>query len=456
VRKAALALALIGVSVALAACGRGRETAEVPPPTSRRVVLLAVDGLDWQVLDPLITGGEAPTFARLQREGAWGILRSREPLFSPVAWTTIATGKVPEKHGIRSFTVETPGGRVPVTSNLRRVRTLWDILGERGCPVGVVGWWVTWPAEPVRGFLCSDRTWPMRMGPEGWPVASGPGEGIPDLQARTYPESLWAEVRGLLVSPEDLPGPDSVLVDVRGALATRGGEGPSVADILAKDLSFWRIARRLDATYRPRFLTVYLELPDVMAHYFWAYERYYRHLLDGIPTAFPQPPKGLAPDLAASIGRNFERAYLLVDRFLSQVLASAEGRTYVIVVSDHGYGSYPRRPRLRVGDDLERRVAHWHRPEGVILLWGPGVKVGEIEAGILDVAPTILWMMGCPVPRDMDGRVLEEAFTEGFRRATPREEIPSYETERRGQPSPVASPEDPAYLEFLRSLGYLR
>ena len=54
-----------------------------------------------------------------------------------------------------------------------------------------------------------------------------------------------------------------------------------------------------------------------------------------------------------------------------------------------------------------------HRPEGIVILGGEGIKQGVQLQGtnIMDLAPTILYAMGIPVPSDMDGRVLTEAFT---------------------------------------------
>ncbi len=54
-----------------------------------------------------------------------------------------------------------------------------------------------------------------------------------------------------------------------------------------------------------------------------------------------------------------------------------------------------------------------HRPDGVLILSGAGVKPGaQLEgASILDLAPTIMHAMNVPVPEDLDGRVLCEAFT---------------------------------------------
>jgi predicted AlkP superfamily phosphohydrolase/phosphomutase len=53
-----------------------------------------------------------------------------------------------------------------------------------------------------------------------------------------------------------------------------------------------------------------------------------------------------------------------------------------------------------------------HRMEGILAVAGEHIRRGqEIEgATILDLAPTILYMMDCPVPRAMDGRVLTSLF----------------------------------------------
>lgn len=56
-----------------------------------------------------------------------------------------------------------------------------------------------------------------------------------------------------------------------------------------------------------------------------------------------------------------------------------------------------------------------HRTEGILVADGPAFRSESIpDATILDIAPTLLYLMGSPIPDAMDGDVLESLFTERF------------------------------------------
>jgi predicted AlkP superfamily phosphohydrolase/phosphomutase len=122
-----------------------------------RVLLIGLDGADPDILERLIEAGRMPHLSRLREEGSYNRLLSREPMLSPLLWTSIATGRKPQDHGVLDF-VEVSGGKVvPITGRSRRVPALWNIVGEFERTSGFVGWYGSLPAEPVRGFLVSDR-----------------------------------------------------------------------------------------------------------------------------------------------------------------------------------------------------------------------------------------------------------------------------------------------------------
>ncbi len=97
-----------------------------------------------------------------------------------------------------------------------------------------------------------------------------------------------------------------------------------------------------------------------------------------------------------------------------------------------------------------------HRLDGLVCLHGRGVRVGRALqcARIEDVAPTVMHLLGQPVPEYMDGRVLSEAFTRDALRvhAPGREAVDVTEAERSGRYSDA----ERARIEReLGALGYL-
>jgi len=100
-----------------------------------KLLLIGLDGADWKILDRLAAAGRVPTIDRLRREGAAGVLRSEEPLLSPIVWTTIGTGRTPLEHGITGFLTIRDGKTEPVRSDERRLRAFWNVASDFGVRV---------------------------------------------------------------------------------------------------------------------------------------------------------------------------------------------------------------------------------------------------------------------------------------------------------------------------------
>jgi hypothetical protein len=84
---------------------------------------------------------------------------------------------------------------------------------------------------------------------------------------------------------------------------------------------------------------------------------------------------------------------------------------------------------------LAMRAIVSHDPgadDGFLLFHGPGVahRVNPESAFVVDVVPTILFAAGLPVGRDMDGRILTEAFADEVLRRATLTAIQTYEAER--------------------------
>jgi len=88
-------------------------------------------------------------------------------------------------------------------------------------------------------------------------------------------------------------------------------------------------------------------------------------------------------------------------------------------------------------------------PPGILLVKGPSVKPGKINACIYDIAPTILYLFGLPVDRNMDGRPLQDVFK------LSRKLKYSVYTLDRDKKSIARKDSDRETLEELKALGYI-
>jgi Flp pilus assembly protein TadD len=409
--------AALGAALAAVAGGAFLFLPEIGTGRSLRVLLVGIDGADWEILDPLLEKGELPNLARLIERGVSGPLRSIEPLISPPIWTSIATGVKPERHGITWFLSDTedPARRVPVTSTLRRVKALWNVLSEAGRRVGVVGWWATYPAERVRGFVVSDFVGFHGFGNTGRTVQSEIG--------KAYPPTLLDAIRALLADPQSLSYETArrfLDLDEAEFEEARRGEGRwgqavrLFCTYLATAGSYVRIAQAASAKARPEVLLVYFELPDAASHLFARY-------------ASPRMP-GISEEGHARFARVVEETYRYQDELLGRLLSLGDRRTAVFVVSDHGFRWRERRPEE--GEQVRIGEAHlWHEEEGILVAAGAGIRRGEriAKASVLDVLPTLLRYLGLPIARDMDGTALVDLFEPAWLDANPPSVIDTYE-----------------------------
>jgi predicted AlkP superfamily phosphohydrolase/phosphomutase len=427
---ALLLLAAVGASILMGSCAR--QTTE---PVDRKVMIIGIDGLEWDIMGPMIDQGRLPTFARIMSEGAWGEVKSLDILESPVIWTSIATGKVPEKHGVMGFAKKMqPGAEpTPVTSNVRRVEAIWDILGDRGKSVGIVSWLATWPATQVNGYLVTDYF------NYGWDETQSVGtEGL------TFPPSLALDLRSLRTQGSNLPD-DSVARLIRGAIPKSGDlrqRYELLKRTIASDLTTEAVAHRLWERMPVDFYAVYLKGIDGLCHMYWT-------------DMFPGSGPPATDDDIQMFGEVIPRYYEDMDRTLARFLAMADENTTVIVTSDHGHSG----PKLVNG--VYKMGIAMHDPSGVVILWGKDVAQGvELSVpSVLDITPTILAMCGMPVARDMDGRVLTEGIDQSFLNGHPVSWIDTYEPEggsrEAASEEPIESPLDDQVREQLRALGYI-
>ena len=444
-RHRSFSLALISICFAavialgVVACGAGGSRP--------RVLVLGFDGADPDVIDLLMSEGKLPNFARMRQGGAYGRLKSAIPLLSPVVWTTIATGKTPDQHRIGHFVAvnQTTGEQLPVTSQMRKAQAIWNIASDAGKKVGVVGYWATWPAETVNGSIVSDHLCYHFLFEDSFKKTQQVTTG------NTYPPELEKEIAPLVRRPTDVTREEAA------KFANVGEEEFSRPFNFQDSLGHFKWALATADSYRkigldlwkkdqPDLLMVYIEGTDSTAHLFG-------HLFR---------EKGLAGELGEQqrkYGDVVEKMYQYADGILGDFIGVMDRGTTLVVLSDHGFrlGELPDDPsRTR---DMRRVSEQYHALHGILYIYGNGVKpVTRLEEpSILDLAPTLLTLLGIPAGADMPGRVLSDAFRE----LPVPARVATYETVREPGKAGGAQPAsdskvDAEILEQLRSLGYLQ
>ncbi len=492
-----------------------RDATPIEPPP-QPVIVIGIDGAEWRVIEDLWRRGELPHLKGLAERGVRATLATDYGI-SPVIWTTIATGVEASEHGITTFVVATDEGDVPVTSTLRRRPALWNMLSNTGRKVAVLGWWASWPAEPVHGTIVSDRA-------------------LDELEARVHPQAylptFLADLEAAAARPTRFQSRSARQDEVMAATAVR---------LASEDFDL---------------LMVYLRGVDLMSHRNWIYYE---------PDRFAE----VDPDELAERRDRIPEEYRAVDEAIGRLVATARPDSRFFVVSDHGFA--PIEPKVRINFDVgallehfgyltrtgdavdparsllvplhsaghirQKRVrfssavgeadraglrarleadlatvryasgapacrvraATWeqaaagvdfvievlnvepsetvvvdgaplagvvkgiHRitgghdgtTPGIFIAAGPGIDSRADVDGIdiHDLTPTFLYALGLPIARDFAGRAWTELFTAEFRDAYPERRIASWGTTA-GGPA-VASEGDEALVDQLRALGYL-
>ncbi len=299
-------------------------------PSSVDVLVYGVDGGTFDVIDTYAE--ELPAFTQLRADGTRAVLRSIEPMFSPPLWTSIASGRKADDHGIRGFRVQ---------ASDCKVARFWDVAEEHEWRIGLYKWLVDYPPRQVQGFWVpswlapSTETWPESLGVVkeielarrirrkqtaatrsnvelGWALIGSGGRLSTLLDA-----ALWVLEEKLL--PQDL---------VRASIRQQIIRGNIDRDVFVAQLY----------TLRPRLATFNYYATDGLAHRYWD-----RHLAGGDEVRV---------------------AYRQADQILAELRSHLGPQARLIVVSDHGFqameqsgkdGNYApttERLRLRLGETV--------------------------------------------------------------------------------------------------------
>ena len=413
------------------------------PGKARRVTLLGLDGADWRFIDALIAKGELPSFTKLRNEGTTTAMTTISP-FSPVVWTSIATGMDPGRHGVQYFSemyfapLDLPIHRlhhnfleplysryfdkIPVTSRTRTAKAIWEIGGAFGMQSLVLNWWATFPTGPGEGHLVSNYAIP-------WDEISADRLKSWDGVNKVYPDEIWPTVR------------ETMQKAVKGGIRTTSWTGDDPEAKLTH-VDFWDLRDAIvlelyGKLRRPEHAlsAVYLQGIDTTCHH-------YSETVFGKNADIPRESR-VDEGVSSREQEMVDQVYRKMDDVLGGILAGMEEGDLVMVVSDHGWRF--------------DGTSHWRMPDAILAMYGSGVRRGfsPARAHVYDVAPTLMYYLGLPLSRELPGRVIEEAFVPETLRYLSKFHVATYG--RRTQPMRIADPAtDEAYIERLKSLGYIQ
>jgi hypothetical protein len=459
-----------------------------------KILLVELNELTWNLIDPMIEQGQLPTFAYLKQEGTWAAPMSVDlpPQLDPwITWTTVYSGRPQAEHNV--FFLQQP----PETIHARRI---WEICHEQGLRVGVYGSLCSWPPQQVNGFYVPDTFAPNT---DTYPATLRP---IQELNL-TYTRSIRL--------PADH---DGLWLKARlGAKLLSLGLRPQTITRIVRQLAHerlnpkarWRRVALQPAVNLDFFSRLYRQMQPEFASFHTNHVAHYMHTYWKAmqPEVFPQET---SPDEVQTFGGAIAHGYCSADDLLRGMLSLQDANTVLVVASSMGQqpflsklrqGKYiaqlrsldrlldilgaqgraralstmsdqfniypdtpktmnemvnalqsvyidtPGRPMFTVTtleNSLTVTLRHYeeisedshcyfphramdnsfrfedlvyctgmvksgcHDPQGMMLLYGPGIRRGGhiADCNNLDIAPTLLALLGLPIPAEMKGRVL--------------------------------------------------
>jgi predicted AlkP superfamily phosphohydrolase/phosphomutase len=379
-----------------------------PAPAPPHVRLLLLDGAAMRFIRQRVAAGQLPNFGNLLDRGAAIDLATLKPTQADTVWAAAATGKYPPKNGIRSrirriqpddvnpvdllpdycfaqgLVVQNFVTEDEYTSASLRARPMWEILADYRLASGVLNWPVSYPARVDFGYLVSDQfdegqSYPLRLAQAGWPTTATAiaREAFDAWQARS-----WSDI--MTPAPSDE-------IEPLGLQRARWDRAYSAA------------ALELNREFPVQMTAMRYEGLDVFGH---------AALREAEPELFGQIGRG---DPHRSL---LDRYYAFVDLEVGRLIDDLAPGDLLLVVSGFGMEreTFLKQLVARARGEPERPGSHDRAPDGFLLAFGANVAPNQSlpRGAIVDVAPTVLYYLGIPIGRDMDGFARADLFRRSY------------------------------------------
>ena len=257
-----------------------------------KLLIIGFDGATFDLIRPWAEQGYLPNLAQLMKDGVHGDLRSTLPPVTSPAWPTFMTGCNPGKHGVFDF-IQPQGANFSLVNSTRiKQPTIWQRLSRRDYQVGVLNVPVTYPPQPLNGFMVTGILSPKNVTiayPDDligrYEAEMGKYRVAPNVQYKSGIEAEFAK-------------------DIYGLVRAHGDWGLQFMQNEAWDV-----------------LMVHFIALDIMKHALW------RFMDHEHPRYEPSPHEHAIRD-----------GYALVDSYIGRMLNQLPADASVVVMSDHGFG----------------------------------------------------------------------------------------------------------------------
>jgi predicted AlkP superfamily phosphohydrolase/phosphomutase len=377
--------------------GQAQSTVKPQP----RVVVVGVNGMELDVIRPLLLKGDLPNLAKVIKNGAYGKLRTVNAPNCPRVYSTMFTSTPPEEHGVTGFLV----GGITANTNMLKREPIWSVLSKNGVTVGMANVPATFPVMPVNGYMISGMLTRGKNCEDG--VLCAPKLSEVEGGDAVYPAAMKAEllnkVGDFYIDCERMPSAEQL-----------NGRETEVIDTWLKKVQLIRDQQTqlfdyLLANHPADFTWLVQSCEDRTGH--WLY---------------PIAPYnvGYNPKVNNVRSDAFPNQYIAFDKVLGTILKHVDGNTYLFIVSDHGIKPLREfedaNPHAHMDHEKTTPVIAKHDfgdgddVPGSFFAMGPGIKHGlrlmGFEASVYDIAPTVLHIYGVKPPKPMVGHVLDEIF----------------------------------------------
>ncbi len=392
----------VAIFLALLCLAAIPATAQKANASRPRVVVFGVNGMEWDIIRPLLLEGKLPNLAHLIKNGTYGKLRTVPAPNCPKVYSTIFTSTPPAEHGVTGFTVN----GITANTHMLKEEPIWSYLSKAGVTVGMANVPATFPVMPVNGYMVSGMLTRGKECEDG--IMCAPKLSEVEGGKAVYPDNLRAEL---------LKNVGDYYIDcarMPSAEELKGKEAQVVNAWLAKvDLIRSQQVRLFDylLTNHPTDFTFLVQsCEDRVGH--WLYPI--------------QPFNAGYNDKINAVRVNaFPNQYIAMDKVLGEILKHTDENTYVFMLSDHGIKPLREfeetNPHAHMDHEKTTPVIAKHDfadgddVPGSIIAMGPNIKKDNrlmgFEATVFDVAPTLLYLYGIKQPPQMQGHVLTEIFT---------------------------------------------